>query len=218
VPGTSVDTCSACNGRGRVRFQQALLPIAVERPCSRCRGTGQIVITPCRVCSGKGLSKTERTLAVEIPAGIEDGATRTVSQAGNRVRVDKPPGNLELVIQVAAHPFFRRVGDDVVCKAPISFAQAALGGEIDVPSLAGKLKLRVPPSTQSGAVLRVRGKGFPYRIRGGRGDQLVEVTVEVPSHLSPRARELIEELGRELGEDVSPQQRSFVEKLRGLFG
>ncbi len=217
-PGTSVETCSACNGRGRVRFQQALFPIAVERPCSRCRGTGQVVLTPCRVCSGKGLSKTERTLAVEIPAGIEDGATRTVPQAGNRVRVDKPPGNLELVIQVAAHPFFRRVGDDVVCKAPISFAQAALGGEIDVPSLAGKLKLRVPPSTQSGAVLRVRGKGFPYRIRGGRGDQLVEVTVEVPSHLSPRARELIEELGRELGEDVSPQQRSFVEKLRGLFG
>lgn len=217
-PGTRVETCSACGGRGKVRFQQALFPIAVERPCSRCRGTGQMVLTPCRICSGRGLAKTDRTLAVEIPAGIEDGATRTVTQAGNRVRVDKPPGNLELVIQVGAHPFFRRVGDDVVCKVPISFVQAALGGEIDVPSLAGKLKLRVPPSTQSGAVLRVRGKGFPYRIRGGRGDQLVEVAVEVPSRLTDRARELIEELGRELGEDVQPQQQSFVEKLRGLFG
>jgi len=216
-PSTRVETCSACGGRGKVRFQQALFPIAVERPCSRCRGTGQMVLTPCRICSGKGLAKSERTLAVEIPAGIEDGATRTVSQAGNRVRVDKPPGNLELVIQVASHPFFRRVGEDVVCKVPISFAQAALGGEIDVPSLAGKLKVRVPPSTQSGAVLRVRGKGFPYRMRTGRGDQLVEVTVEVPSHLSDRARALIEELGRELGEDVQPQQHSFLEKLRGLF-
>jgi molecular chaperone DnaJ len=216
-PGTRVETCSACNGRGKVRFQQALFPIAMERPCSRCRGTGQAVLTPCRVCGGRGLAKGERTLAVEIPAGIEDGATRTVTQAGNRVRADKPPGNLELVIQVATHPFFRRMGDDVVCKVPISFAQAALGGEIDVPSLVGKLKVRVPPSTQPGAILRVRGKGFPYRIRGGRGDQLVEVAVEVPSHLSDRARELIEELGRELGEDVQPQQHSFLEKLRGLF-
>ena len=216
-PGTRVERCTACNGRGKVRFQQALFPIAVERPCSRCRGSGQVAVTPCRVCSGKGLAKIERTLAVEIPAGIEDGATRTVPQAGNRTRVDKPPGNLELVIQVGSHPFFRRVGDDVVCKVPVSFAQAALGGEIDVPSLAGKLKLRVPEATQSGAVLRMRGKGFPYRIRSGRGDQLVEVTVEVPSQLSPRARELIEELGHELGEDVQPQQRSFMEKLRGLF-
>jgi molecular chaperone DnaJ len=110
------------------------------------------------------------------------------------------------------------VGDDVVCKVPVSFVQAALGGEVDVPSLAGKLKVRVPPATQPGAVLRVRGKGFPYRIRSGRGDQLVEVEVEVPSRLTDRARALIEELGRELGEDVQPQQRSFVEKLRGFFG
>lgn len=216
-PGTRVDTCSVCNGRGKVRFQQALLPITVERPCSRCRGTGQIVVTPCRVCQGKGLAKTERTLAVEIPAGIEDGATRTVNQAGNRVRLDKPPGNLELVIQVATHAFFRRVGDDIACKVPVSFAQAALGGEVDVPSLTGRLKLRVPPATQPGSVLRVRGKGFPYRIRSGRGDQLIEVTVEVPARLTDRARELIEELGRELGEDVQPQQHSFMEKLRGLF-
>ncbi|HEY4160241.1 MAG TPA: DnaJ C-terminal domain-containing protein, partial [Polyangiaceae bacterium] len=145
------------------------------------------------------------------------GATRVVNQAGNRARPEKPPGNLELVIEVAAHPFFRRVGDDVVCKVPITFAQAALGGEIDVPSLEGKLKVRVPPSTQSGAILRVRGKGFPYRIRGGRGDQLVEVGVEVPSRLTEKARSLIEELGRELGEDVQPQQKSFLEKLRTLI-
>ncbi|HEY2406522.1 MAG TPA: molecular chaperone DnaJ [Polyangiaceae bacterium] len=216
-PGTRVETCSACGGRGRVRFQQALLPIAVERTCSRCRGSGQIAVQPCRRCGGRGVAQSERTLSVEIPAGTEHGATRVVNQAGNRLRPEKPPGNLELVIEVAAHPFFRRVGDDVVCKVPITFAQAALGGEIDVPSLEGKLKVRVPPSTQSGAILRVRGKGFPYRIRGGRGDQLVEVGVEVPSRLTEKARSLIEELGRELGEDVQPQQKSFLEKLRTLI-
>ncbi|MEI9953971.1 MAG: DnaJ C-terminal domain-containing protein [Pseudomonadota bacterium] len=215
-PGTRVETCSACGGRGKVRFQQALIPIAVERPCSRCRGTGQMVLTPCRICNGKGLAKSERTLAVEIPPGIEDGATRTVNQAGI-ASASTSRRQLGARDPSRQPPVLRRVGEDVVCKVPISFAQAALGGEIDVPSLAGKLKLRVPPSTQSGAVLRVRGKGFPYRMRTGRGDQLVEVTVEVPSHLSDRARGLIEELGRELGEDVQPQQHSFLEKLRGLF-
>ena len=204
-----------------MRFQQALFP---DRRGARVLAYALPRYGESRADAVPGVQRTQgwprvrRILAVEIPAGIEDGATRTVNQAGNRVRHDKPPGNLELIIQVATHPFFRRVGEDVVCKVPITFAQAALGGEIDVPSLAGKLKVRVPPSTQSGAVLRVRGKGFPYRIRGGRGDQLVEVAVEVPSRLSDRARELIEELGRELGEDVQPQQHSFLEKLRGLFG
>jgi molecular chaperone DnaJ len=217
-PGTRVETCSACGGRGRVRFQQALFPLAVERPCSRCKGAGSIPSTPCRACSGKGLRSTERVLKVDIPAGIEHGATRVVEQGGNRVRADKAPGNLELLVEVAPHPFFRRAGDDVVCRVPISFVQAALGGEIDVPTLEGKIKLRVPPSTQPGQVLRVRGKGVEHRLRSGRGDQLVEVAVEIPAKLTPRARELIEELGRELGEELQPQQQSFMEKLRGLFG
>ena len=217
-PGTRVETCGACGGRGRVRFQQALFPLAMERPCSRCKATGTIAVTPCRSCGGKGLASVERVLKVDVPAGIEHGATRVVDQGGHRVRPDKAPGNLELLVEVAAHPFFRRAGDDVVCRVPITFAQAALGGEIDVPTLEGKIKLRVPPSTQPGQVLRVRGKGVEHRLRSGRGDQLVEVAVEIPSRLTPRARELIEELGRELGEDVQPQQQGFLEKLRGLFG
>jgi molecular chaperone DnaJ len=216
--GTPVSTCVACNGRGRVRFQQAIFPIAVERMCSRCRGTGQIPSTPCKRCSGAGLEKRKRKAEIDIPPGIESGSSRLVEGAGNRVQPDKPAGPLEVVVEVAEHPFFRREADDVVCAVPISFAQAALGGEVDVPTLDGKVKLRVPPATQPGSVLRIKGKGIPHRIRGGRGDQLVEVSVEVPTHLSDRAKELIEELGREMGEDVQPQQKTFVEKLKSLFG
>jgi len=217
-PGTRVETCGACGGRGRVRFQQPLLPLAVERTCSRCRGSGNIPSEPCSNCGGKGLAPARRVLRVELPPGIEAGSTRTVEHAGNRTRLDRAPGNLEILIEVLPHPFFKRVGDEVVCKVPITFVQAALGGEIEIPTLTGKIKLRIPPATQSGTVLRVRGKGFPHRLRAGSGDQLVEVTVEVPVRLNARARELVEQLGRELGEDVQPQRQSFLEKLRSLFG
>lgn len=217
-PRTRIETCAACGGRGKVRFQQALFPIAVERPCSRCRGTGQIPTVPCSGCQGTGLSKAQRKLEVQIPPGIETGSVRTVDGAGNRTRADRPAGDLELVVEVASHPLFRRVGDDVACQVPISFSQAALGGEVEVPTLEGKVRLRIPPATQAGSVLRIRGKGIPHRVRSGRGDQLVEVTIEVPARLTERARALIEELGRELGETVQPQEQSFMEKLKGLFG
>ena len=120
-------------------------------------------------------------------------------------------------MEVSPHPFFRRQGDDVLCRVPISFAQATLGGEVEVPTLDGKIRMRVPSATQTGSVLRLRGKGIAHRVRGGRGDQLVEVNVEVPTELSERARELISELGQEFGEQIRPQQRSFVDKLRRLF-
>lgn len=217
-PGARFDTCGACGGRGRVRFQQALFPIAVERPCSRCRGSGQIPSVPCSACAGSGLTKAERRLEVTIPAGIESGSVRVVDGAGNRTRPDRPAGDLELVIDVRPHAFYRRTGDDISCKVPISFSQAALGGEVEVPTLDGPVRLRIPPATQVGTVLRIRGRGVPHRLRGGRGDQLVEVTIEIPSRLSERARLLIEELGHELGESVRPQEQSFMEKLKGLFG
>jgi molecular chaperone DnaJ len=217
-PGTPIGTCGACGGRGRVRFQQGVLPIAVERACSRCRGTGHIPSAPCRDCHGQGLLVRSRTVEVTIPAGIESGSTRVIEGAGNRATPTRPAGDLELIVEVAPHPFFRRVGDDVVCNVPVTFSQAALGGEIDVPTLDGKVKVRVPPSTQPGTVLRVRGKGIAHRLRAGRGDQLVELCLEVPTSISPRARQLIEELGHLLGEEVQPQRKTFVEKLKSLFG
>ena len=153
-----------------------------------------------------------------LPAGIEAGSSRVVERAGSRTSAESPPGDLELIVEVKPHPFFERQGDDVLCAAPITFAQAALGGEFEVPTLDGKVKVRVPPATQTGSILRIKGKGVPHRLRSGRGDQLVEVNVEIPTKLTERAKELIEELGGELGEDVQPQQRTFVEKLKGLFG
>lgn len=218
APGSATEPCSACGGRGRVRFQQGVLPIAVERTCSRCQGTGRIISVPCNSCHGAGLVSRAKTVTVSIPAGVEHGATRLVERAGNVTRPDRPPGDLELTISVAQHPFFRRVGDDVVCSVPITFAQAALGAEVEVPTLDGKGKLRVPAGTQPNAVLRIKGRGMPHRVRGGRGDQLVEVTLEVPTTLTPKQRELVEAFARELGEDVQPQQKTFVEKLRDLFG
>jgi molecular chaperone DnaJ len=217
APGARVDSCSACGGRGRVRYQQAFLPIALERPCSTCRGTGSIPSARCTRCSGSGVARTERSIELEVPAGIEPGSSRTLSGEGHRLRPNAPPGDLEVLIDVASHAFFRRSGDDVLCRVPVTFTQAALGGEVLVPTLEGKVKLKIPASSQPGAVLRIRGHGFPHRLRSGSGDQLVEITVEVPDRLTDRAKSLLQELGDELGEDVQPERRSFLEKLRELF-
>jgi molecular chaperone DnaJ len=217
APGTTPEPCGACNGRGRVRFQQGLLPIAVERSCSRCRGTGRTVRHACSGCRGSGLVTTTESLRVTLPSGVDAGATKLVSGAGNKPRPDKAPGDLEITITVQTHPFFRRTGDDVVCTVPITFTHAALGGEVEVPTLDGKGKLRVPAGTQPGAVLRIKGRGVPRRVGSGRGDQRVEVAIEVPTQLTDRQRQLLEALAKELGEDVQPQQKSFMEKLRELF-
>jgi molecular chaperone DnaJ len=216
--GTAPEPCPACDGRGRIRFQPGLFPIAVERTCAQCKGSGRFVTRPCPKCGGSALVRSANTLSVTLPAGVEAGATKLVPGAGNRPRPDRAPGDLEITIRVRTHPFFQRQGDDVHCQVPITFAQAALGAEVLVPTLEGKGKLRVPPGTQPGAVLRIKGKGVPHRVGMGRGDQQVEVTVEVPTQLTPRQRELMEQLAKELGEDVQPLQRTFVEKLRDLFG
>jgi molecular chaperone DnaJ len=215
--GTTPEPCSGCNGRGRVRFQQGILPIAVERSCSRCRGTGRTVRQPCTSCRGSGLVTASETLRVTIPAGVDAGATKLVSGAGNKPRADRAPGDLEITITVSSHPFFRRAGDDVLCTVPITFTHAALGGEVEVPTLDGKGKLRVPAGTQPGNVLRIKGKGIPRRGGTGRGDQRVEVNIEVPTQLTEAQRKLLEALARELGEDVQPVHKSFMEKLRELF-
>ncbi len=216
--GTAPETCGACNGRGRMRFQQGIFPIAVERTCSRCRGSGHLARQACARCRGNGLVTATDTLTVTIPGGVEHGATKLVPGAGSKVRPDRAPGDLEIVIHVRAHPFFRRHGDDVLCTVPVTFTSAALGGDVEVPTLDGKGKLRVPAGTQPGAVLRIKGRGVPHRGGPSRGDQLVEVSIEVPTHLTDRQRGLLEELAKELGEELHPQHKSFIEKLKDLFG
>jgi molecular chaperone DnaJ len=217
APGSVPDRCPACGGRGRVRFQQGIFPIAVERTCSRCRGSGKVVTNPCGTCRGAGLVAAKNTLSITIPAGVEHGASRIVTGAGNKPRPDRAAGDLELTILVKEHPFFKRVNDDVLCTVPITFTQAALGAEIEVPTLDGKAKLKVPAGTQPGSVLRLKQKGIPRRTGIGRGDQHVEITIEVPTQLTARQRELLSELAKELGEDVQPQRKSFMDKLKDLF-
>ncbi len=215
--GTKLESCSACNGRGRVRYQQGVFPIAVERTCSRCQGSGRVAAAPCTKCRGAGLSSSPHTIEVTIPAGVETGSTRKIEGMGNITRNGRKPGDLELLVNVKPHEFFRRQGDNVHCTLPITFVQAALGDEIEIPTLDGKGIMRVPAGTQPGTVLRVRGKGVPKRIMGGRGDQLVEIHVEIPTELNERQKELIMVLADELGESVQPQRRTFLEKLRSLF-
>jgi molecular chaperone DnaJ len=221
-PGSAPKTCPVCTGKGRVRIQQGILPIVMERDCTRCGGRGRIVVDPCTVCRGAGLVTKPRTIVITIPPGVESGATRLVERGGNVPRADRGPGDLELVITIMPHPVFKRAEDNVVSAVTVSFPQACLGADVQVPTLDGKGKLRIPPGTQPGNLLRIKGKGMPRRM-GGRGDQLVEVKVIVPDRLSPRAREMIEGLAEELGQPIEPvspepdDQRSVFDKLKGFF-
>ena len=178
------------------------------------------MINPCEVCHGAGLITKKKTIEITIPPGVENGATRLVERGGNCARADRGPGDLELTIRVAPHEFFRRAGDDIVCNVPISFPIAALGGEIEIKTLEGKGKLRIPAGTQPGSVLRVKGKGIPRRVVGGRGDQLVEIGIEVPTKVTAEQREIIERLAQTYGEAPSAtedEEPSFMDKLKSLF-
>ena len=217
--GSQPATCRECSGRGRVRIQQGLLPIAVERVCPTCKGRGAVVTIPCGGCKGSGLVSSENTIEITLPPGVEHGASRVVTGAGNRPRPERPAGDLELEIRVLPHPVFRREGDDVLCNLSLAFTQVALGAEVEVPTLDGKGKLRVPAGTQPGATLRIKGKGIPRRTGLGRGDQRVEIAVEVPTSLTARQRELLEAFANEVGaEPASPAPKGFVDKVRDWFG
>jgi molecular chaperone DnaJ len=220
APGTQSEPCEPCHGRGRVRFQQGLFPIAVERSCTRCRGTGRTVRQACTLCRASGLVKAQDRVVVSIPPAVDSGATQLVSGAGNRSRADRAPGDLEIIIEVSPHSFFHREGDDLLCTVPIAFTHAVLGGEIEIPTLEGKSKLLVPGGTQPGTVLRMKGKGIPRRGGLGRGDLRVQVAIEVPTRLTDRQRELLNQFADELGAPAQPepQARSLMEKLRDLFG
>lgn len=217
--GSEPKTCPLCKGRGRQRLEQGFLPIAVEKYCTQCKGSGQVVTDACKSCRGAGLETIDATIDVTIKPGAEAEHAILFRGAGNRARAGKPAGDLEVKLKVDAHPVFKRSGDDLRCELPITIVQAALGAELDVPTLDGRGKLRVPPGTQPGSVLRIRQKGVPRKTGVGRGDQLVEVRVDVPTELTARQRELLEALGRELGETVlPPRQRGIASKIKDFFG
>jgi len=215
-PGTTAKTCGMCRGSGQVRFQQGFFTVA--RTCNQCGGQGSVVTDPCEVCRGTGATRKTSTLQVKIPAGVDNGARLKLRGEGEAAPGGGAPGDLYILIHVREHPLFKRQDTTVICDIPISFPHAALGTEIEVPTLEGKIKLKIPAGTQSGNVFRLRGKGIQDLQSSGRGDQLVRVMVETPKKLSARQRELLEEFARLDGADVHPMSKGFFEKVKELFG
>ena len=205
-PGTQVTMCPRCNGSGQIqqRTQSIFGQMITVTTCPQCNGRGRTVETPCSVCRGDGLEEKRRTIQVSVPEGIDDGVYLTLRGQGEAGKYGGPPGDLYVAVRVKPHEYLIRRGADVIYEAEVSFPQAALGTEIEVPTLRGAEGLKVPSGTQNGDILRMRGKGI--RGRFGHGDQLVHVTVTVPKRLTRKQRQLIEELDRELN------------KKRGLFG
>ena len=217
-PGTHPKTCDTCHGAGTVRLSQGFF--SIQQTCPTCHGTGKMVTDPCATCRGAGRLKKHKTLAVKIPAGVDEGDRIRLSGEGEAGVNGGPPGDLYVVMHLKAHGVFQRDGDDLHCEMPISFTQAALGGEIDIPTLDGSAKIKVPPETQTGQVFRLRGKGIKGVRSSYPGDLLCEVVVETPVRLTERQRELLREL-----EDINtkdsnrhnPRARSFMDKVREFF-
>ncbi len=214
-PGSQPVACKTCRGTGQVRFSQGFL--TVSQTCSRCRGEGRIVEHPCSACRGVGQTKSERTLTVKVPGGVETGTRLKLAGEGEAGVRGGTPGDLYVVIMVKEHPIFTRNGDDIACEVPVSIAQAALGAQIEIPTISGRTTLKIPPGTQTGAEFRIRGKGFP-NVRGyGHGDLLARMFVEVPTHLSSKQRELLEQFAKLENGEGSPLVQGFWDKVKALF-
>lgn len=220
APGTHPVTCSKCRGTGQIQVQQntAFGRFVNVRPCDQCHGEGKIVDTPCKECKGQGRVRKYRKMKVKIPAGVDNGSRLRISHEGEAGMRGGPPGDLYVYIHVKPHEIFERQEHDVICELPISFVQAALGADILVPTLDGKVELKIPEGTQSGTSFRMKGYGIP-RLRGsGRGDQHVRVKVITPKKLTDRQKELLTEFGKAAGEEVSAEEKSFFKKVKDAFG
>lgn len=213
--GTEPKVCPTCRGAGQVRFQQGFF--SVSKTCSQCNGEGKVVESPCPECRGAGTIRDRKTISVKVPPGVESGIRLKLSGEGGQGTKGGTNGDLYVVISVREHSLFRREDNNVICEIPISYTQAALGCEIEIPTLDGKVSLKIPEGSQSGTIFRLRGKGVPVLQGYGRGDHLVVVKVETPTNLNKQQRDLLEELGRISGEDVNPMGKSFFAKVMDLF-
>ncbi|MBO6917079.1 MAG: molecular chaperone DnaJ [Rhizobiaceae bacterium] len=215
-PGSSPTTCSTCGGIGRVRAAQGFF--SVERTCPTCHGNGQIISDPCNKCSGQGRVSEEKSLSVNIPAGIEDGTRIRVAGEGEAGQRGGPTGDLYIFLSVRPHEFFQREGADLYCMVPISMTKAALGGKFEVTTLDGsKSRVTVPEGTQSGKELRMRGKGMPVMRSSQKGDLYIRIAVETPQHLSRRQKELLEEFQEISSNENNPESSGFFSKMKGFF-
>jgi molecular chaperone DnaJ len=213
--GTKPANCRRCGGQGVVLINQGFF--RMQQTCSGCGGRGIIITDPCPTCHGGGRVETRRTLEIDVPPGVDTGTRIRISGEGEAGSPRAPRGDLYCLLRVREHPFFQRDGNNLVCQVPITFSQAALGGEIDVPTLDSAIKHAIKRGMQSGEVVRIAGRGMP-NIRGGRtGDLLVQVVVETPRNLTKRQEELLRELAELDKSHVSAQRKSFLEKLREFF-
>ena len=216
--GSKPIKCPDCGGVGQIRIQQGYF--SVQQTCPSCRGSGQTISDPCGKCRGQGRVEEYKTLSVKVPPGVDDGDRIRLANEGQAGVQGAPSGDLYVQVTVKEHPIFARDGRDLYCEVPISFITAALGGELDVPTLKGKVKLKIPPETQTGKLFRLRGKGVKP-VRGHQvGDLLCRVAVEIPVHLSSEQKKMLQELGNSLQEDSkkhSPQQRSWLDRVKKFF-
>ena len=213
APGTSPETCPTCHGSGQVqqRRQTPMGVFATTGPCPTCGGKGKIVKTPCDHCGGNGQVRRRKTVKVNIPAGIDDGQTVSLRSQGHAGKNSGPAGDLLLVISIAPHEIFKRDGIHVYMDAPITFTQAVLGGELEIPTIDGKVKYEIPEGTQTGTTFRLRGKGIPQVNGRGRGDQYVTVYIETPRNLNKEQKDALKKFSESLGE------RNYDDK-KGFFG
>ncbi len=216
--GTQPKTCPTCQGSGQVRLQQGFF--SIQQTCPKCHGTGRFIADPCGACHGAGRVKQHKTLAVKIPAGVDEGDRIRLSGEGEHGINSGPSGDLYVQIHLKAHPVFQREQNHLHCEMPISFTTAALGGEIDIPTLDGAAKIRIPPETQSGKTFRLKGKGIKGVRSHTHGDLLCHVVVETPVHLTERQKELLRELeesSRENSAHHNPRAKSWMDRVRDFF-
>jgi molecular chaperone DnaJ len=216
--GTSPSTCPTCHGHGQVRMQQGFF--SIQQTCPRCHGSGKIVASPCAACGGAGRLKQHKTLSVKIPAGVDEGDRIRLSGEGEAGMNGGPPGDLYVVIHLKPHPVFNRDHNDLHCEMPISFTTAALGGDIEIPTLDGYAKVKVPTGTQTGQMFRLRGKGIKGVRSSSHGDLICHVAVETPVNLTARQKELLTELdsiNEKDGGRHNPRAKSWMEKVREFF-
>lgn len=215
APGARRSTCPTCRGRGQVVASRGFFQVA--QPCPRCHGAGEMFDHPCKSCRGNGCAETNSRIKLKIPAGIEDGSRLRSSGNGEAGMRGAPAGDLYVVIHIREHAVFAREGDDLFCEMPVSFVTAALGGEINVPTLDGKAAVKIPAGTQNGTVFKLRGKGMPHLRGSGHGQLLVRVVVEVPTKLSAAQRRKLEEFAESCGDQNTPMTKSFLERAKEFF-
>jgi len=213
--GSNPETCPQCNGSGQVQFTQntPFGRMVNVKTCERCNGEGKIIHNPCKTCGGKGTTKVKRKIDIKIPAGVDDGAKLRVSGGGEAGKRGGPAGDLYVYIYVKPHKLFIRDNFDVICEVPINFVQASLGDEIEVPTLDGNVKMKIPEGTQSGTILRLKHKGIPHLRGQGRGDQHVKIKVLTPQKLNAKQKDILREFAKESGENINPEQESFFKKF-----